>query len=97
MHKRVYVINAAKLYTEKGCRWYVLCRVYLNKKPVPGASLVVQRLRLRASSAGRPGAIPGQGARPRVPPLKSQCVWGTWNSAGALRQPGRGRSGAEWG
>lgn len=59
---------------------FVLC-VSHNEKQVPGASLVVRWLRLRASSAGSPGAIPGQGTRPRVPPLTSQCARSTWTSA----------------
>ena len=36
----------------------------------PGTSLVVQRLRLHAPSAGGPGSIPGRGTRSHMPQLK---------------------------
>ena len=40
------------------------------QKMVLETSLVVQRLRLCAPSAGDPGSIPGQGTRSRMPQLK---------------------------
>ena len=38
-----------------------------EKKPVCGTSLVVQWVRCRASNAGGPGSIPGQGTRSHMP------------------------------
>ena len=39
-----------------------------------GNALLVQGLRLRASDAGDPGSIPGQGARSHMPQLRSGAV-----------------------
>ena len=39
-------------------------------KPMPGTSLVVQWLRLRAPNSGGLGSIPGQGTRSHMPQLK---------------------------
>lgn len=38
--------------------------VTITEKFMPGTSLVVQRLRLRAPNAGSPGLILGQGSKP---------------------------------
>lgn len=41
-----------------------------SHKSKAGASLVVQRLRLRIPNTGDLGSIPGQGIRPRMPQLR---------------------------
>lgn len=60
-----------KLKSEVSQESQVQIRSYKSKA---GASLVVQRLRLRIPNAGDLGSIPGQGIRPRMPQLRPRAA-----------------------
>ena len=54
--------------------WYISKKNILrsmSKGILPGTSLVVQRLKLCTSNAGRPGSVPGQRTRSHKPQLNS--------------------------
>ena len=57
------------------CKLVIAILDNISLKFIPSwTSLVVQRLRLQAPSAGGPGSTPGQGTRPHMLQLKIPCA-----------------------